>query len=103
MTIAPGRVAVVIRHLGIAHLGSFAPVLAAHGYQIRYIEALEMADAEAADATRTADLVVVLGGDMGVYERDENAFIAHELTALAARLESEKATLGVCLGAQMMA
>ena len=103
MTITPGRIAVVIRHLDIAHLGSFAPVLEAHGYQIRYIEAVDMADVEAADAVRTADVVVVLGGDMGVYERDANAFIDHELAALAARLEAERATLGVCLGAQMMA
>ena len=103
MSVTPGRVAVVIRHLDIAHLGSFEPVLEARGYEIRYIEAFEMVNADAGEAARTADLVVVLGGDMGVYERDANPFIDYELAALGARLEAERPTLGVCLGAQMMA
>ena len=103
MSITPGRVAVVIRHLDIAHLGSFEPVLRAHGYEIRYLDAVEMVGADTAKAVRAADLVVVLGGDMGVYERSENPFIDHELAALGARLEAERPTLGVCLGAQMMA
>lgn len=97
------KIAVVIRHLDIAHLGNFEPVLVSHGYEVRYLEATEMHTSDAAEAACSADLLVVLGGDMGVYERDEHAFIDHELAALAARLEAEQPTLGVCLGAQMMA
>ncbi len=97
------KVALVIRHLDIAHLGSFGPVLEAHAYQICYLEAHDIDGPDAVRAARDADLVVVLGGDMGVYQRDENPFIDHELAAIAARLEAERPTLGVCLGAQMMA
>ena len=93
-----GSVALVIRHLDIAHLGSFEPVLTAHGYDIRYLDA-----ADIAGAPEDAALVVVLGGDMGVYEKDDHPFIDDELAFLARRLEAEKPTLGVCLGAQMMA
>ncbi len=92
------KVALVIRHVDIAHLGSFEPILAEHGYEIRYVEAPDIG--AVADE---ADLVVVLGGDMGVYEKDEYPFIGDELAFLARRLEAEKPTLGVCLGAQMMA
>ena len=97
MDATTGRVALVIRHLGIAHLGSFAEVIERHGYEIRYVEAddIETAPDDAA-------LVVVLGGDMGVYDHHAHAFIEHELAFLARRLDAEKHTLGVCLGAQMM-
>ena len=100
---SPGKVALVIRHLDIAHLGSFAPVLERHGYEIRCIDATDIEGPDAADAVRRADLVVVLGGNMGVYQRDEHPFIDHELIALTVRLEAEQPTLGVCLGAQLMA
>jgi len=49
------------------------------------------------------DLVIVLGGPIGVYERDTYPFIADEIAAVAARLETNKPILGICLGAQIMA
>ncbi|TXN32349.1 glutamine amidotransferase [Lacisediminihabitans profunda] len=94
------RVALVIRHLPIAHLGNLEPVLLANDYEVHYVDVTsEELPAEAAEAP----LVVVLGGDMGVYEKDAHPFIARELAFLERRLGSERATLGICLGAQMMA
>jgi GMP synthase (glutamine-hydrolysing) len=94
------RVALVIRHLPIAHLGNLEPVLLANDYEVRYVDVTsEQLPAEAA----AAPLVVVLGGDMGVYEKDAHPFIERELAFLERRLDSELATLGICLGAQMMA
>jgi GMP synthase (glutamine-hydrolysing) len=49
------------------------------------------------------DLVIVLGGPIGVYESDAYPFIAAEIAAIAARLDANKPILGICLGAQMMA
>ncbi|HAM25669.1 MAG TPA: glutamine amidotransferase [Microbacteriaceae bacterium] len=94
------RVALVIRHLGIAHLGNLEPVLLANDYEVRYVDVTT--DALLADPTEP-ELVVVLGGDMGVYEKHEHPFIDRELAFLERRLEAERATLGICLGAQMMA
>lgn len=92
------RVAVVLRHEEHVHLGSFEAALTARGYQIRYL------DAQALEGEPTdADLVIVLGGSMGVYERDAHPFITAELDWLRARLEAERPTLGVCLGAQLIA
>ena len=49
------------------------------------------------------DLLIVLGGPIGVYETETYPFIADEIAAIAARLAADKPMLGICLGAQMMA
>jgi GMP synthase (glutamine-hydrolysing) len=50
-----------------------------------------------------AELVVVLGGPMGVYEADQHPFLREELAALAERLANGRPCLGICLGAQLLA
>ena len=98
VSLSEGRTALVIRHQESVHLGSFASVLEASGHEIRHV------DADAIDqAPDDADLVVVLGGEMGVYEAEQHPFIPAELAFLARRLDAEQPTLGICLGAQMMA
>lgn len=92
-------VALVLRHLEIAHLGNLEAVLLDHGYDIRYLDVT----AEAPQDHPEPDLVVVLGGDMGVYEKDAHPFLVGELAYLRDRLEAERPTLGICLGAQLIA
>ena len=75
--------------------------LAERGYDVRYHDAgIERFDAESLLAP---DLVIVLGGPIGVYESETYPFIADEVAAIERRLEADKPTLGICLGAQMMA
>ena len=50
-----------------------------------------------------ADILVVLGGGLGAYQQDDFPFIATELDILRQRLHADKPTLGICLGAQLMA
>jgi GMP synthase (glutamine-hydrolysing) len=49
------------------------------------------------------DLIVVMGGPMGVYERAVHPWIDGEVAGLAARIAASRPTLGVCLGSQMIA
>ena len=49
------------------------------------------------------ELVVVLGGPIGVYEQEIYPFLADELRILEARLKAGRPVLGICLGAQLMA
>jgi GMP synthase (glutamine-hydrolysing) len=49
------------------------------------------------------DLVVVMGGPMGVYERAAFPWIDGEVVGLAMRIAAGRPTLGVCLGSQMIA
>ncbi len=50
-----------------------------------------------------ADLVVVLGGYMGVYEADQHPYLHEELALMEGRLARRRPCLGICLGAQMLA
>jgi GMP synthase (glutamine-hydrolysing) len=95
-----GRQVVVVQHLAFEDLGSFEPVLKAGGMSVTCLQAGVDDLKEAIDE---ADLVVVLGGPIGVYETDAYPFLEDELQALRARLARQRPTLGICLGAQLMA
>ena len=90
-----------VRHVAFEDLGLLAPLIAARGYDIRYHDA--GIDSFAPDSLLAADLLIILGGPIGVYEGDLYPFIADEVAALRRRLATAKPTLGICLGAQMMA
>lgn len=92
-------VALVLRHLDIAHLGNLEAILLDHGYDIRYVDVT----AESPHNYPDPDLVVVLGGDMGAYEKEAHPFLVDELAYLRERLAAERPTLGICLGAQLIA
>ena len=95
------RSAVVLRHDDTIHLGNLEPVLREHGYSIRYVDTLRE-DVRALDP-QEADLLIVLGGEMGVYEADEFPALHAEIELLEQRLGAARPVFGVCLGAQLMA
>ena len=91
----------VIRHLAFEDLGAFEPVLQMAGYSIRYHD-IGIDDIAALDP-HDAGLLVVLGGPIGAYEDDKYPFLISEMKLLEARLAADKPTMGICLGAQLMA
>jgi GMP synthase (glutamine-hydrolysing) len=93
--------AAVIRHVAFEDLGSLAGVLEDHGYRPHYLEA--GVDPLDTAATRDADLVIALGGPIGAYEEHLYPFLSDELLLLESRLDADRPTLGICLGAQLMA
>lgn len=95
------RTAIAIRHVGFEDLGSFAAPLEQAGYAVRMVEA--GCDLLAEIDPLAADLLVVLGGPVGVYEVERYPFLALELELLRQRLAADRPTLGLCLGAQLMA
>jgi GMP synthase (glutamine-hydrolysing) len=90
-----------IRHIGFEDLGSFADPLREAGYDIEYIDVAER-DLATLDPLG-ADLLVVLGGPIGVYDHDAYPVVTDEMGLLRARLAADRPTLGICLGAQLMA
>jgi GMP synthase (glutamine-hydrolysing) len=90
-----------IRHVAFEDLDAFGPTLAARGYTIRYLEA--GFDDLSVINPLADDLLVVLGGPIGVYEQTAYPFIRDELQVLRTRLQADRPTLGVCLGCQLMA
>lgn len=95
------RLAVVIRHVSFEDMGSFAEPLTRHGYGIEYVEA-GVGDLAAIDADRP-DLLIVLGGPISAGDDRQYPFLADEVRLLEHRLGDGQPTLGICLGAQLMA
>lgn len=99
------RTCLALQHLSFEDLGSIEPVLRTMGFTVQYrqvgVDDLHSAQAQA--EWRDADLVVVLGGPIGVYEADRYPFIHDELARIKERLGSGKPLIGICLGAQMIA
>jgi GMP synthase (glutamine-hydrolysing) len=95
------RSVLAIRHVPFEGLGLLGDVLAEHDYQVELLDA-GVDDLAAIDAVK-ADLLVVLGGPIGAYEESLYPFLTDELRCLEARLQAGRPTLGICLGAQLMA
>ena len=95
------RRAVVIRHVAFEDLGSFAGPLIRNGYGIEYVEAGP--DDLGRPAVGDADLLVVLGGPISAVDDLQYPFLADEARLLERRLNAGRPTLGICLGAQLMA
>ena len=91
----------VLRHVAFEDLGILEGLFAARKWPVNYVE-VPVADWKTFDPL-AADLLVVLGGPIGVYEEHLYPFLTFELAALKARLAAGKATLGLCLGAQLIA
>jgi GMP synthase (glutamine-hydrolysing) len=90
-----------VRHVAFEDLGVLGPLVSARGFGVRFHDAgVQPFEIE---TLLTPDLVIVLGGPIGVYERDTYPFIVDEIAAIAARIKANKPILGICLGAQMMA
>jgi GMP synthase (glutamine-hydrolysing) len=95
------KACLAVRHVAFEDLGLLGPLVAARGHDVRYHDAgIERFDGGTLIAP---DLVIVLGGPIGVYEAETYPFITDEIAAIAARLAANKPMLGICLGAQMMA
>ncbi len=96
----PGT-ALAIRHVPFEDLGSFATVLRERGFAVAYRDA-GLDDLGAPDLAN-ADLLIVLGGPIGVYETREYPFLKGEIAVVERRLKAGRPVLGLCLGAQIMA
>jgi len=94
------KTALALRHVAFEDVGVWRDTLGAHGYELAYRQA--GVDPLNDDALG-ADLLIVLGGPIGVYETNAYPFLVEEMEAIRRRLESKRAILGVCLGAQLMA
>ncbi len=93
--------AVAIRHVSFENLGLLGPLLAERGYIVSYRDA--GIDPITPAIALDAELLVVLGGPIGVHEVGEYPFLEQEQRAIAARLAAGLPTLGICLGAQLIA
>jgi GMP synthase (glutamine-hydrolysing) len=92
---------IAVRHVAFEDLDAFGPILGRQGYSIEYRDA-PVDDLTAPDIA-AADLLIVLGGPIGVYEDAAYPFLLDEIKLVEARLARGRPVLGICLGSQIMA
>lgn len=100
-TAAKERTAVALRHVPFEDLGLLQPILRQAGWAVAYRDAPR--DDLFDPIIERSDLLIVLGGPIGVYEADAYPFLAAELELLKRRLAKGLPTLGICLGSQLIA
>ena len=89
-----------LQHVSFEALGSIAPWLESAGYQItatKFFESTTLPDPE------DVDLLIIMGGPMSVNEEDRFPWLRTEKRFIRQTIESGRAVLGICLGAQLIA
>jgi GMP synthase (glutamine-hydrolysing) len=92
---------IAVSHVDFEDLGTLRGLLGARGFEIQHV------DAPTADwdelAQVAADLVVVLGGPLGVADEAAYPFLSKELAFIKLCLAHKVPLVGICLGAQLIA
>jgi GMP synthase-like glutamine amidotransferase len=91
----------MIQNVDIEGPGLFGNALDAAGFSSRVIPV--WSGAEVPESPDGAAGIAILGGPMGVYERDRFPFLAREMTLARRAAESGVPFLGICLGSQILA
>lgn len=87
---------------GADTLGSLWPVLGARGFSCELVDCFD-GGLEGGFDPLAPELLIVTGGSPGVYQADSYPFLRREIAVLEKRLAADLPTLGICLGAQLMA
>lgn len=95
------KTALIIRHVPVEGVAGFRAPIEAAAYDVDRIDVSDPGFASL-DLCQP-DLLIMMGGPMGIYDHDEHPWIKCQLRRLMQRLEADRPTLGVCLGAQMIA
>jgi GMP synthase (glutamine-hydrolysing) len=91
--------AIAIRHVAFEDAGTLEPILNERGIDLRYLEA----GIDDLSPAKDADLLLVLGGPIGIYEVERYPFLKHELATIEAAVKKGVPVIGICLGCQALA
>src|SRR6187402_480407 len=89
----------VFQHVPFEGLGALEPFFEARSASVAYTRFFA---GENPPSPEAFDMLVVLGGPMGVYDEDKHPWLREEKRALRAALTAGKPVLGLCLGSQLM-
>ncbi len=95
------KTCLVIEHLAVEHPGTLEPALETCGYEVVSIPAASVRRFR--ERAEEADLLIVMGGPIGVYDAPEYPFLTEEIDIIRTRLKVKRPVLGICLGSQLMA
>jgi GMP synthase (glutamine-hydrolysing) len=93
--------ALVLSHVAFEDLGTLEAPLLERGFEIESV--LAATARFPLPLAASCDLLIVLGGPIGVYDQQDYPFLKDEIACIRERLAARKPILGICLGAQLMA
>ncbi len=88
-----------LKNVSVEGLGNLRKSFEKRGFSVREFDAFKGEFPKLEDF----DVLVVLGGPMGVYEDDKYPFLAEEKRLIEGALQEGKGILGICLGCQLLA
>lgn len=91
--------AIAIRHVAFEDAGILAGLLQDRGIGLTYLEA----GVDDLGPAKDADLLLVLGGPIGIYEVERYPFLKRELAVIETAVKKDVPTIGICLGCQALA
>jgi GMP synthase (glutamine-hydrolysing) len=100
-TVKPKQTVLVVQHMECEGPGALGDALCVAGVEIVISRAF--ADEPAPTAISEYAGLVVMGGPMGVYQRDKYPFLADELRLIESALSAGVPIMGICLGSQLVA
>ena len=89
-----------LQHVPFEGLGSIAPWLESAGYQIT---GTKLYESTTIPNPEQFDLLIIMGGPMSVNDEERFPWLRIEKQFIRHTIESGKAVLGICLGAQLIA
>jgi len=90
----------VLQHSSINTLGTIEEYAKTKNYRLESTRFYETISSPELD---TFDLLIIMGGPIGVYDYKENPWLRDEKTFIKQAIEAGKPVLGICLGAQLLA
>ena len=95
-----GKNILMLKHIGIEGGGTIEEYLLSKGDKI---DRRELQDGDSIPSKLDYDAIIILGGPMNVYEEDKYPFLKDEDKLIKEAIKKEIPTLGICLGAQLIA
>lgn len=89
-----------IQHMLLEHPGTILDWATKHQHNTSYTKIFE---SQAFPFPDTFDMLVIMGGEMGVYEEEKYEWIKAEKLFIKNSIRKKKKVLGICLGAQFIA
>ncbi|MDM7920030.1 MAG: type 1 glutamine amidotransferase, partial [Methanosarcina sp.] len=90
----------VLQHSALNTLGSIEEYAITKNYPLESTRFYEIKNPPALDSF---DLLIIMGGPMGIYDYEENPWLRDEKAFIKQAIDAGKSVLGICLGAQLLA
>ncbi len=89
-----------LQHVPFEDTGSMQHDIQKYGYSLT---TTHWHQGDKPPAINDFDVLIIMGGPMGVYDEDKYPWLAEEKILIAAAIQANKKIIGFCLGAQLIA